>query len=89
MKLNITFGGKTIKEWIKQIRREEFIKNEVRPGRILVTWVDIDSMVYGWNMNADEEMGLGLVAAKIAEAKKKKLIDIIEGGKNHDKEISK
>lgn len=83
MKLNITFGGKTIQQWIQQIRREEFIKKEVRPGRILVTWVDIDKMVYGWNMSADEEIGLIQVAALIQEAKHKKLLDIVKGGKSN------
>lgn len=50
-----------------------------------MVWQDVDNMVYGWNMSADEELGLGMVAMKITEAKRKKLIHTLEGGKSNVK----
>ena len=74
---------KSLKEFTQRRRREQFVKSEIRPGRIMIAWRDVDNMVYGWDMSADEELGLGLVARKIAEAKESKLKSIInaKGGK--------
>ncbi len=79
--ISIKFNGKSLKQWWEQSLREAFVRKEVRPGRIMIVWQDVDHMVYGWNMSADEELGLGMVAAKIAEAKRTKLIHIINGKK--------
>ena len=76
--ISIKFNGKSLKQWMDHKLREAFVRKEVRPGRIMIVWQDIDNMVYGWNMSADDEMGLGMVAFKIAESKRKKLIHIVE-----------
>lgn len=46
-------------------------------GKIDVVWVDVDGMVYGWTMSADEELNLVKVASLIAITKQKKLIHIL------------
>lgn len=58
--------------------RKEFVSNEVRPGRMMVCWRDVDNMVYGWNMPADEELALMVVSQMIRERKAEKLKEIIE-----------
>ena len=77
--LGITWKGKSLTRWWEQKLREEFCKREVKQGKIMIVWRDIDDMVYGWNMSADDEAGLGMVAGKIAEVKHKKLVHIING----------
>jgi hypothetical protein len=77
--ISIKIKGKTLKEWFQQVRREEFVKKEVGKGRILITWQDVDNMVYGWNMSADEESGLSMVSALISGIKHQKLVDTING----------
>ena len=75
--LSITWKGKSLRKWWDQKLREKFVRKELRPGRLMIIWRDVDDMVYGWNISADEEMGLGVIAMRIAEAKRKKLIHIV------------
>ncbi len=77
--LNITWKKKSLKGWWLQKLREAFVHKEVEPGRIVIVWRDVDNMVYGWNMSADEESGLLVVAAAIAAAKHKKLVHTVNG----------
>lgn len=83
--ISIKFNGKTISEWIAYKRREKFVQDEVKPGKILVTWRDIDSMVYGWTLSADNEIELIRIAQLISEAKHNKLVNTIEGGTTNGK----
>ena len=77
--VSITLNGKSLKVWWQQKLREAFVRREVKPGRIMIVWQDVDRMVYGWDMCADEEFGLGQVARLIGEAKRKKLIETVNG----------
>jgi hypothetical protein len=80
--ISLKFHGILTKEWWTQIRRKAFVRKEVKAGRIMVIWTDVDEMVYGWNMSADEELGLGAIAAMIGKVKRDKLIQIINGKEN-------
>lgn len=51
----------------------------IKRGTMEICWVDVDGMVYGWNMNADNELDLFKIAALISLAKQKKLENILAG----------
>lgn len=77
--IQILINGRTINEWIHQKVKDTFCRREIPRGRILVAWRDVDDMVYGWTLSADEETELFKVAQLIAITKHKKLIHIIAG----------
>lgn len=56
-----------------KMSRETFIREQIGEGRIAVIWLDVDSQVYGWDLSADNEVGLMGVIKKIAEVKSDKL----------------
>lgn len=67
-----------LRKWFYKKVRNYFTRRELKAGKILVMWRDVDDMVYGWHMSADEEFDLVKVAQLISIAKAKKLIHILE-----------
>lgn len=61
--------------------RKEFAKT-MSPGKIEVCWVDVDNMVHGWVMSADDEINLIRVAKMIQETKQAKLEGILNAKGN-------
>ena len=67
-----------IKRWIRKL----FCKNELKKGRMLVLWKDIDDEVCGWTVKADkQDSALAVVGALMGEKKVEKL-EQITGIKN-------
>ena len=60
---------KFFKGWLRKL----FCKQEVHKGQILVLWRDVDDVIYGWNVNADNEKNLNQVSRIIKRAKVRKL----------------
>lgn len=64
----------------KGLIREAFIRAEIPKGKMLVCWRDVDDMVYGWTLSADQEQDLLKIAALIWDAKLRKLEGTVKGG---------
>lgn len=77
--LGLTWQGKSFKKWLALKFKESFISKNVPCGRIAVIWHDVDDMVYGWDMKADDELGLLGIAGLIAKEKHDKLYETING----------
>ena len=60
---------KFFKEWL----RRAFCKRELKQGKILILWRDVDDEVRGWTMSADSENGFHWMGKILDDAKVRKL----------------
>lgn len=77
--IRVIINGRTPAQWFYTLIRNYFCRQEIKKGKIMVAWRDVDDMVYGWTLSADEEYDLVKVAQLITITKNKKLIHIING----------
>lgn len=68
---------KTLTGWLKK----KFYESEVKKGKILVIWRDVDNVTYGWMCSADNEYRLTAIAKIIDRTKVIKLRRMVVGTK--------
>ena len=68
---------KFINGWLKKW----FCKSEVKKGKILVLWRDVDDSIQGWSVCADDEFRLTVIAKIIERTKMMRLRRIVTATK--------
>ena len=61
--------------------RKWFVKKEVKQGKILVLWRDVDDTMHGWTVSADNEYRLNVIAKIIDRTKVMKLRRLVTAQK--------